>query len=391
MARKIRGKNEGSLHQRPNGVWRAQISLDGKRISKDFNNKTDAQEWMRNTQSKVEKGFDYQASKMTLGEYLPKWLDSTKASLRPKTADQYERILNKHILPQLSNVQLKDMHLDQIERFYSSLLLSGVGVRTVRIIHNILHKSMDKAVRYRMVVVNPIHGAELPRYKHGEMRVLDEGQITQFLVAAQGSPFLALYQLAITTGIRQGELLGLKWSDLQWHNGTLHIQRQVQDIRGQGRSFQEPKTKAGRRSIKVGEMTLQLLRIHREHQLAQKAKAGTRWKESDLIFPSKVGTPLDPSNLRLDFYWVLEKAGLHRIRFHDLRHTAASLMLNHGIPVIVVTGMLGHSKPSITLDIYGHLQHSMLDEAARLMDELVTPVRISLSNKSDAITPAREK
>ena len=210
------------------------------------------------------------------------------------------------------------------------------------------------------------------------MQVLDEAQVTQFLVAAQDSPFLALYQLAITTGMRQGELLGLKWTDLQWHSGTLHVQRQVQDIRGHGRFFQEPKTKAGRRTIKLGETTLQVLRVHREHQ--QRPESGCRKsverKRPDL--PSKVGTPMDPSNLRLDFNIVLHQAGLHKIRFHDLRHTAASLMLNHGIPVIVVSGMLGHSKPSITLDIYGHLHNSMQDEAARLMDELVTPVKIEL-------------
>ena len=122
-----------------------------------------------------------------------------------------------------------------------NLLLAGIGVRTVRILHNILHKALDKAVRYRMVIANPAHGAELPRYRHGEMLVLDEAQVTQFLVAAHDSPFLALYQLAITTGMRQGELLGLKWTDLQWHSGTLHVQRQVQDIRGHGRFFKSPR------------------------------------------------------------------------------------------------------------------------------------------------------
>ena len=283
MARKIRGKKEGSLHQRPNGAWRVQLSVDGKRISKDFKTKAEAQDWLRNTQTDIERGFDYQASKITLGEYLPRWLENAKAALRPKTADQYERIVRKHILPRMGKVQLKDLRLDDIERFYAELLLAGVGVRTVRILHNILHKALDKAVRYRMVIANPAHGAELPRYRHGEMLVLDESQVTQFLVAAQDSPFLALYKLAITTGMRQGELLGLKWTDLQWHSGTLHVQRQVQDIRGQGKSFQEPKTKAGRRTIKLGETTLQVLRVHRERQQLQKAFAGDRWKDIDFL------------------------------------------------------------------------------------------------------------
>jgi integrase len=125
-------------------------------------------------------------------------------------------------------------------------------------------------------------------------------------------------------------------------------------------------------------------------QQIQKAFAGDRWKDNDLIFPSKVGTPMDPSNLRLDFSRQLDKACLNKIRFHDLRHTAASLMLNHGIPVIVVSGMLGHSKPSITLDIYGHLQHTMQDKAARLMDELVTPVKIELQTRAKMAVPTGE-
>jgi len=382
VAKSIRGRNEGSIQQRSNGTWRVQLSDHGKRISKGFKTKAEARIWLRDTQTEIERGFDYHASKITVGDYLKKWLETTKTSLRPKTADQYERIVQKHILPSLSKVELRDLHLDDVEHFYSELLLAGVGTRTVRIVHNILHKSLDKAVRYRLVVANPAHGAELPRYRHSEMKVFDEAQVTQFLVAAQDSHFLALYQLAITTGMRQGELLGLKWTDLQWHSGTLHVQRQVQDIRGQGRFFQEPKTKAGRRTIKLGETTLQVLRIHHERQQLQKAAAGNKWQENDLIFPSKVGSPMDPSNLRLDFTNVLQRAGLYKIRFHDLRHTAASLMLNHGIPVIVVSGMLGHSKPSITLDIYGHLHNAMQDEAAKLMDDLVTPVKVDLLNKA---------
>jgi integrase len=189
-------------------------------------------------------------------------------------------------------------------------------------------------------------------------------------------PYQALYHLALTTGMRQGELLGLKWTDLQLHSGALLVQCQVQDIRGQGTIFQEPKTRAGRRTIKLGEGTLQALRLHYERQQLLKVVAGSRWKENDLIFPSKVGTPRDPSNLCLDFNRVLEKAGLPKIRFHDLRHTAASLMLNHGVPVIVASTRLGHSKPSITLDIYGHLYQEMQDEVARKMDELVSPVPV---------------
>jgi integrase len=179
--------------------------------------------------------------------------------------------------------------------------------------------------------------------------------------------------------MRQGELLGLKWVDIQCGSGRLYVRRQMQEVRGEGRIFQEPKTRSGRRSIQLGEGTLQVLRIHREHQQLQKAVVGQRWHENDLIFPSSVGTPMDPSNLRLDFNRLIEKAGIPKVRFHDLRHSCASLMLNRGIPVIVVSKILGHSKPSITLDLYGHLYSEMQGEASRLMDELVSPVKVNLT------------
>jgi integrase len=193
--------------------------------------------------------------------------------------------------------------------------------------------------------------------------------------------------------MRQGELFGLKWFNLQWNSGALHIQRQVQNVPGQGWSFLEPKTRSGRRTIKLGEGTLQVLRVHKQNLIVLKAVAGNRWKENDLIFPSSAGTPGNPSNLRVDFNRVLEKAGLHKIRFHDLRHTAASLLLNNNVSAIVVSRMLGHSKPSTTLDIYGHLYLEKQDEAAEIMDRLVTPILVNIplweKQNADLITEGK--
>ena len=174
-------------------------------------------------------------------------------------------------------------------------------------------------------------------------------------------------------------------SDLKWTSGTLYIHRQVQRTPGEPWRFVEPKTRTGRRTLKLGEETLHRLRVHKERQELLKSRAGDIWQDHELIFPSSVGTPGDPSNLRKDFIRVLKDAGLPILRFHDLRHTAASLMLNHGIPVIVVSRRLGHAKASTTLDVYGHLLHEMQDEAAKLMDALVTPQAVDLSS----LQPAR--
>ena len=182
------------------------------------------------------------------------------------------------------------------------------------------------------------------------MQVWNDSQVSLFLVSAESSNYKALYHIAITTGMRQGEIIGLQWSDLDWNRGTIQIQRQVQRVRGQGWSFLEPKTRKGRRKIILGEGTLYALRTHREQQRIKIEVAGERWQRHDLIFPNSIGNPIDPSHLRLDFNRLKVDAGLPKIRFHDLRHTAASLMLNNGVPPIVVSRILGHSKPSNTLD-----------------------------------------
>ncbi len=379
---KRRGKNEGSISRLPSGRWRAQITQRKKRISFSSAAKSECQEWIRKMLDKIDRGLDFEGSKKTLNQFLPDWLNNNQASLRPKTADQYKRIIEKHILPHIGEVKLKDLRLDYLEEFYASLLTAGVGVRTVRLVHGVLHRSLEKAVRYGLVMRNPVQGASLPRYRHAEMMVLDETQVSQLLVSVIGCRNEALYHLAVTTGMRQGEIFGLKWSDLQWVSGRLYVQRQVQQVRGKTWDTVEPKTRSGKRVIKLGEGTLQKLREHKERQEVERKVAGDLWQDLDFIFSSSVGTPIDASNLRLDFHKVLDRAGLPKIRFHDLRHTAASLMLNHGVPVIVVSKMLGHSKPSITMDIYGHLYNEMQDEAAKLMDELVTPVLVNLDEKT---------
>lgn len=379
MAHKIRGKGEGSISQRPNGNWRAQTPpVNGKRISSSFGTRAEAQQWLRRMQIQLEHGYDYQGGKISLAEYLSEWLNASRLSLRQKTIDQYERVIDKHIVPRIGEISLNELRLSKVEQYYAELLREGVGVRTVRVIHSILHRSFNKALQYDLVIKNPAHGAALPKYKQTEMKFLDESQVNTFLVAAHGSPYEALYYLAITTGMREGELFGLQWSDLHWNTCMLHVQRQSQRVAGKGWWFEEPKTRSGKRLIRLGESTLQKLREHHEQQELQKAVAGNRWKGYDLVFPNSVGKPGDPSNLRKDFLTILEKVGLPKIRFHDLRHTAASLMLNRNLPPIVVSKRLGHAKPSTTLDIYGHLLPEGQEEAARVMDEIITPIAVTL-------------
>ncbi len=384
MTRYKRSNKEGTVTRRSRR-YRAQTPpIKGKRISRSFQTKAEAQEWLRSFQTQLDHGLDYQGGKICLADYLDDWLKTSRITLRQKTAEQYGRTIQKYIVPRIGSLALNELRLATIEQFYSELLLDGMGVRLVRIIHSILHRALNKAVIYDLLIKNPTQGAALPKYKHAEMKFLDESQIPAFLLAAQGSQYEALHYIAITTGMRQGELFGLQWADLHWNSGMLYVQRQSQRAAGKGWWFEEPKTRSGKRPILLGENTLQKLREHYEKQQLLRAFAGDAWHDLNLIFPNTVGNPGDPANLRHDFLKVLEQAGLPQIRFHDLRHTAASLMLNKDVPVITVSKRLGHAKPSTTIDIYGHLYPESREVAARVMDEVITSIPIQLPQRSQA-------
>lgn len=255
------------------------------------------------------------------------------------------------------------------------------GLRTVQLVHAVLHRSLVHAVKLGIIPRNPDDATTPPKPIPKEMEFFDENQVQQMLIVAHAKSdrFFALYHLAVSTGMRQGELLGLKWADLDWEQGLLHVQRQLTKKKGGGFEFTAPKTKAGTRRLNLGDSALRVLRDHRQHQHLEMQAAGDEWQDNDLIFQSLIGTPFDRDNLRKCFRLILKDAGLPRIRFHDLRHTAATLMLNHSIPVIVVSRRLGHARPSITLDIYGHLIPNKQKEVARLMDQLLTPITIDIS------------
>jgi len=378
MTTNRRNKGEGSITRRSNGSWRAQITLNGHRTSFGARTKAECQQWLRKNLRTVDEMIENQDSTITVSEFLKNWLDTIKISLRPKTITNYEGIIRLKVNPLIGKMKLTDLNLIRIERFYADLLELGNGPRTVRHTHSVLHRAFQRAVRYDLLVKNPTHGAILPRYTPPEMKVLDEAQVNQFLMAARGSPYEALYYLAIVTGMRMGEIYGLTWDDLHWHTGELNVHRQIQEKKGGGWGFYEPKTRFGTRIVKLGEGTLNVLRNHKVRQELEMAFAGDKWQHNNLIFPSVSGTPLNKSNMRKDFNRVLEAANIPHIRFHDLRHTAASLMLNHKTPILVASRRLGHSKPSVTLDIYSHLFQDSQNEVANLLDELVTPVPVEI-------------
>ncbi len=387
MVKKKRGHGEGTIYQTPSGSWRAQIWINAERVGRTVEAKADGIAWLADIQSKRAKGYDVAGRKQLLGAYMDEWLDTKEPAVSPRTICQYRQIVRDYVTPELGEIPLKDLRLQRIEQHYSMLQKRGVGTRTIRLTHAVLHRALEKAVKYAYLHRNPASGASLPKRRAREMKTLNAEQVTQFLIAARDGRHEVLYHLAIQTGMRQGELLGLQWRDVDWVQHTIRVQRQVKWVPGESWRFVDPKTRAGFRTILLSLGLLDTLKRHKQSQAHETSCAGKRWQDHDLICPTSVGTPPTPSNLRKDFNRVLERAGVPRIRFHDLRHTAASLMLNGGIPPIVVSKILGHAQPSITLDIYGHVYAQMQMGAAEVMDDLVAPIPIDLDGLS--IDPTR--
>lgn len=376
MAKK-RGHNEGSIYKRKDGYWVGQITIGNKHEYKYCKTQREAREWVKDKLSHLDTSVDLAKADTTISEYLNEWLCTKSMELRPKTYEQYKGIVNHHISPAVGRIKLKDLRPDQIQVFYNQNLKNGTSARTVRMIHSVLHCALNHAVKMGLISRNPSDAVTKPRLQRKEMRVLDDNQARTFLMYSSKSRNAAFYHLAVTTGLRQAELFGLKWSDLDWDTMRLHVQRQIQRVKGKGLVFTEPKTAKGRRVVVLGKTTMAILKEHYKRQQLERRFAGDSWEENDLIFTSTIGTPIDHRNLSREFKELLKEAGLPDIRFHDLRHTAATLMLQQNIHPKVVQERLGHSDISLTLNTYSHVLPGMQEEAAAKMDTLLTPIEIS--------------
>jgi integrase len=371
---KRRGNQEGSIFQKSNGKWRVQIMFKGGRLSTTVATRTEAQDWLRTTNNQIENGLTIKGANTQFGEFLDEWLATAKPRVTEHSLRTYEQIVRKHIRPGLGNIRLRDLNPSVIQRFYDRKVAEGLGLRTVQRTHTIIHAALNSAMKLGLLGRNPDNATTPPKPKRKEMKYLDAAQVKKLLDTARnsGDRNYALCYLAVSTGMREGELLGLRWDDVNLAQGILNVRFNLRRLSSGVLSLQHPKTKTSTRSIKIGRQTAEILQLQRIRNSMDAEKSGQLWKDQNFVFPSTVGTPMDPTNLLKAFRKLLRLAGLPKIRFHDLRHTAASLMLNNGVDVLIASQRLGHAKPSITLDVYGHLIPSMQSHAAEVLETLLS-------------------
>jgi integrase len=382
MSRRRRGAGEGCISQRKDGRWVGVLDLgwqDGKRRRKSVYGKTraEAARKLAEAQNQQQAGMLVEDERMTVEQFIDTWLKAVKDSVKHSTWRRYDSLLRVHAKPTIGKLRLarlKPLHLKQM---YAARLEAGLAPSTVRQLHVVVHRALRDAERWALVPRNVAGLVSAPRRVRREFQVFSPEQARVFLQVVKGDRLEALYAVAITTGMREGELFGLCWEDVNLDAGTLHLARRV-------------KTESSRRQVLLPRLAVEALKAHKTQQARERLRVGERWRDNGLVFPNRVGEANDPSHfLRRDYRPLLERAGLPRIRFHDLRHSAATLLLGMGVHPKIVSELLGHSNISITLDLYSHVTMTMQQQAASAIDGLLGSQPGSQSEPDDDETPGQ--
>lgn len=346
---------------------------NGKRRQKKkrgFKTKKEAQAALTKTLHELNTRTYIEPSTQKFGEYLEQWLEYKKTSVAESTYRTYFGNLKTHILPEFENIPLANLKPLNIQQFYTKLLNEKqLNHNTVRKIHTMLVNALDRAVKFDMISKNPAKQVDPPKETKAEMEVWDVDEVHTFLSVAKESHLYMVYLIAINTGMRQGEILGLSWDGVNLEDGIIYVS---QTLSNDGKTIiATTKTAAGMRTIAIPEELAADLKRHKLEQKKHRLKMGSLYTDLNLVCATSIGTTVSASNLRRNFNIFIKKANVKKIRFHDLRHTHATLMLKQGIHPKIVSERLGHADTRMTLDRYSHLLPNMQKEAAQKFNELL--------------------
>ena len=378
---KRRANGEGNIRKRSDGRWEGRYTAGrnpetGKVIYKNVLGKTQA-EVKAKLKVAIEESANLdmlKAEQYTTGQWMDVWFENcAKIKVRPSSHQTYRGYIDNHIKPNIGDVPLNKLSSLHLQKLYKKLLAGGrverieakgqpkgLSAKTVRNINQVISSAMDFAKDQKLIGSNPTDGCALPKLEHKEMKTLPVEQLTSFLREAKESGVFELYYIELATGLRRGELLGLKWEDIDLAQGSLRVQRQIARINGE--VIEAPlKTKNAYRTLPLSADAVDVLR-------EQRKKSGS----NSYVFPSPTGGPISPDSVLHMLHRVLKRAGLSKVRFHDLRHTFATLALQNGVDIKTVSGMLGHYSAGFTLDTYTHVTTSAKKEAANTMGSILS-------------------
>ncbi len=377
MAKSKRAHGEGTYKKRKDGRWEAQYMVHTpsgtRRKSVYARTKAEVATKLRKALAECEGGLTFDAEGITLSAYLTRWLsDSVQGSVARSTYERYEQLSRVDIAPAIGKVELRKLTPAHLQGLYRAKLDEGLALRTVEYIHTTLNKALSQAVNWQLVPRNVARATTAPRSRKPEMLTLDREHTKRLLSAAKGDRLEALYLLAVTAGLRQGELLGLRWADIDLEAGTLSVKRSLRYEKN-GPYYTEGKRDRSRRRVELGASTVAAIKAHRKRQNEERLAYAGLWEDHDLIFPDENGRPIRARNLARFFQKLLKRSGLEDLglTFHGLRHTCATLMLLNDVPVKVVSERLGHADVALTLRVYSHVLPGMQKDAADGLDEML--------------------
>ncbi len=306
----------------------------------------------------------------TVGEWLDHWLGTIAArKVRPSTLVRYRQLVANQIIPGVGHHRLDRLQPEHVEKLYGELQASGLSSASILQAHRVLSRALKVAMQRDKVARNVCSLVDAPTVERQEVRPLSAQDARRVLEAARGRRNAVRWSVALALGLRQGEALGLTWATVDLDVGTLTVRQALQRQPGNGLVFVQPKSRAGRRTIALPGQLRDALRVHRTAQLAERMAAGSVWQDNDLVFCQEDGKPIDPRSDHRGWRALLADAKVRSARLHDARHTAATLLLQQGVPARVAMEMLGHSQISLTLGTYSHVVPELAEDAAQRMGE----------------------
>ena len=372
MKRPKRANGEGSLSRRPNGTWSATASLpDGRR--KFFYGKTREEVRRKLAQAlhAIEVGAFTDSRAISVGQFLDQWLAEVVApNVRPSTYKDYEVDVRLHLKPSIGHIPLARLTPLQVQQLLNAKKAAGLSAKSIRELRGTLKNALKHAVRWELIQRNPAAFVDAPRLEQYEIQPLTPDEARTFLAAMKGERLEAVYSVALAMGMRRGEILGLRWQDVDLELGYLRVSKQQQRWARQTHLV-EPKSSKSRRPLAMPASIVTSLKEHRERQLQEQREAGDQWVETGLVFTRKNGKPLDATGVSKAIHVHLDRAGIAQRRFHDLRHSCATLLLVQGVSPRVVMEILGHSQISLTMNTYTHVVPELRRQAADRMDDLL--------------------
>lgn len=366
----------GSIRKRGTGTWEITFDLGtdpqtGERLRRFFSVKgtrRDAEKALTESLHKRDTGIDVDPDRITLAAYLDRWLkDYAQHNLAKSTLQRYRSIVENHLKRKLGNLRVQELRPAHIQAAYSEFLSEGLAPRTVMQHHHVLREALHHAVQWQLVARNVADAVTTPRPERFEMRALDPEEVGRLAATAKGTPIEVMVLFSLDTGMRQGELLALRWQDVDLRMGTIHVVSSARSYPGEGVVIGPTKTHRSRRQIALAADTVRALTDHRVSQNEWRLRLGPAWVDKDLVFPGPSGTSFPARNVYREFVKVVTAANLQPLRWHDLRHTAATLMLRAGVNPKMVSERLGHSTVAFTLDTYAHVLPDMQRDAAETL------------------------